>query len=993
MAEPAKKLDQTPDPSEQEARERRANFKKIEGSGTGGGAKKTKPDLKAVPEKSSSIESGSSDKPKRHLSAVSESSVTAVSSSSAKSQTERAESQKQTGSNSVPYNPDSKPKKLFLARHKKATVTVAIMIILVLGGIFGFFGLKAFEVVHLMNVFSIHNLGPSERTETRATVRLMQYMADKNKTNPEKPGRRAKTGRLISDGITNYRLDKLEGRLKDRGYEWVYADADGPNPQRATHLRTSRGEVIELNALNDRGAVRSLNRQVVNEAIPAWRVFKRHHYYRLINYRTGWSRKFFVGDRHRENKEHARKKLSRRATEASNPRRISTGNDKTDEELDRARDGQGVRKPGAIGLGLVDLVGVGCLAQSLDESSDDLIAAAKYYPYLSLSSEFLTIADQMKDGGTTVTSEEVGEVNELLHKAANEEEGEEEQHFDESAAWQRANQNEKIWGEDLASSARFDNTETNPGKALVGSIADAFDFPGSGAICSVLGSPLAQVVDFLSSPISGALEFLADQTGLTENIFEEIINFLAGKGGCNADKEPRQLTNCIDAGLLLSVVEHNRTNGGAPKLSEEQLQTQRDRFTQGQRDYAVAKGFWWQRFSPENPTSVTVQFALAYPKTAKEAITTVGSLPQTIFSGFMSLLRPDSVYAANRVYTNYGLDYIAGYTDEEIDSIDPEINEGDTDEEGSVIDYLTYFCWEVGEGDEKEWVSNEGECDQGKYSISQNMKEYIICSRTPYFEAEEKKFSGGKNPGSGSDEPCLERFDERSEPIVSVGMYIQHRGLIESLAELTAEDSLGTWRTFNLFTEYIKDCVEPNKRGTKKPHVKCYDPTHIDFIFFEDPFEPDKRDLPGYTSSGGDPPTGDPPTGDPPTGDPPTGDPPTGDPPTGDPPTGDPPTGDPPTGDPPGVHPNGLPVGWTEHEDCGRGYYWGTTDSGTKSIHYCPDKINASGGSESLWNYVRQHERCHARAYEGYESYQWTDEQATDQCAAANGADISWSPY
>jgi hypothetical protein len=103
-----------------------------------------------------------------------------------------------------------------------------------------------------------------------------------------------------------------------------------------------------------------------------------------------------------------------------------------------------------------------------------------------------------------------------------------------------------------------------------------------------------------------------------------------------------------------------------------------------------------------------------------------------------------------------------------------------------------------------------------------------------------------------------------------------------------------------------------------------------------------------------------------------------------------------PGGERPTVNADGVPGGWSEVDDCGPGGtsgHWGTTDPNTRTIYYCGAAIDGDGGGESRWNYVRQHERCHARAYEGIEAYPYTDERATEDCAAAHGADLSWSPY
>jgi hypothetical protein len=96
------------------------------------------------------------------------------------------------------------------------------------------------------------------------------------------------------------------------------------------------------------------------------------------------------------------------------------------------------------------------------------------------------------------------------------------------------------------------------------------------------------------------------------------------------------------------------------------------------------------------------------------------------------------------------------------------------------------------------------------------------------------------------------------------------------------------------------------------------------------------------------------------------------------------------------VNADGVPSGWTESDNCGAGGtggHWGTTDPNTRSIYYCGAAIDGDGGGEGRWNYVRQHERCHARAYEGLEAYHYTDERATEDCAERNGADLSFSPY
>ena len=103
-----------------------------------------------------------------------------------------------------------------------------------------------------------------------------------------------------------------------------------------------------------------------------------------------------------------------------------------------------------------------------------------------------------------------------------------------------------------------------------------------------------------------------------------------------------------------------------------------------------------------------------------------------------------------------------------------------------------------------------------------------------------------------------------------------------------------------------------------------------------------------------------------------------------------------PGGERPTVNADGLPAGWTEIDDCGPGGtdgHWGTTNPNTRTISYCGSAIDGDGGGEARWNYVHEHERCHARAYEGLEAYHYTDERATEDCAAAHGADLSFSPY
>ncbi|MDQ1538226.1 MAG: hypothetical protein QOE58_2619, partial [Actinomycetota bacterium] len=91
---------------------------------------------------------------------------------------------------------------------------------------------------------------------------------------------------------------------------------------------------------------------------------------------------------------------------------------------------------------------------------------------------------------------------------------------------------------------------------------------------------------------------------------------------------------------------------------------------------------------------------------------------------------------------------------------------------------------------------------------------------------------------------------------------------------------------------------------------------------------------------------------------------------------------------------DGVPAGWSEVDDCnGTDSHWGTTNPNNRTIYYCSASINGSGGEVSKWVYVRAHERCHARAFEGLEAFTYTDEQAADRCAAAHGADTSWSPY
>jgi hypothetical protein len=65
--------------------------------------------------------------------------------------------------------------------------------------------------------------------------------------------------------------------------------------------------------------------------------------------------------------------------------------------------------------------------------------------------------------------------------------------------------------------------------------------------------------------------------------------------------------------------------------------------------------------------------------------------------------------------------------------------------------------------------------------------------------------------------------------------------------------------------------------------------------------------------------------------------------------------------------------------------HWGVTSGASGQPHFIAVNLNRIGPDDAKLRYVIAHENCHARAAVGLENYAWTDEEATDRCAADYG--------
>lgn len=747
-----------------------------------------------------------------------------------------------------------KPVLKVIGRNKgKSGIVGGILTLILTLVLAGFLGLKQFELIHMMKIFQNYAFVASEYTEGSRTSRLLgKTLQNGRKMDPDRAnmeGNRRRTGRLVSDWINDSRLNKLESNLQKKGYEIDYKTSGNGTTRVATRIRKPNGESIELNKFRQaRGELRSL----IKEEIPAYRVGKRFRYYRLMNYRTGWNRKFFVGRGARNAAQRLRSRV-RGESEISRARRGETEIDEerraqADQELteqrnkvnsvvEDARQGRSINvRATGIGLSVTGFVMMKCLAENITEETEGR-HRARYEAPMSLGQEMSTAADQAKVGGNTVSSQEYGELMEVYHDPATQES--EGKHWDETAAYKRA-AGVRTTGNEPDLEDNYFTAGGGVGRVINLIISKLNDFFELGdTICSVAGNTGVQIgADVAEFVLSGfgagkaifiGIEWGADLLGGTEYAIRKTIQFLAGNLSCmQFTTSPHLAANCLSAGMVLNNTEHVRSNMGAPPLPESEHNDVRDKAKDAQHNFLAQKGFFYRYFSPDNSRSITTKTAIALPKTLGETKRKAANIPSSILDSLSSIfVRPaDAQSEQGSEYETYGLETF-GFTNEEIQRIDPVENEK------MVGGYLRYYCWEEKIDDEIVHYQTPGVqgCSHGRVKIASHMREYLYCTQLPYNPSEEEDDNWRENDQCQKyrrNRGPLSSNMEGEPAVVRTGMWLFDRYTAENLSQLTTDDNLDDEVTFVLL-DNIEKCVEkngesPGSHGEDDPGKPCYTP-------------------------------------------------------------------------------------------------------------------------------------------------------------------------
>lgn len=746
----------------------------------------------------------------------------------------------------------------------------------IVGGVFtliltlvlaGFLGLKQFELIHMMKIFQNYAFVASEYTEGSRTSRLLgKTLQNGRRMDPDRAnmeGNRRRTGRLVSDWINDSRLNKLESNLQKKGYEIKYKTSGNGTTRVATEIRKPNGESIELNKFRQaRGELRSL----IKEEIPAYRVGKRFRYYRLMNYRTGWNRKFFTGRKRANAAGRLRARVRGESydpdtrprdgdSEASSEER-ERANQELDEQRNKVNDVVADAKRGrtinpraaGIGLSAAGLITMKCLAESIGKETEGQ-ERSRYEAPMALGQEMSTAADQAKVGGNTLSSEEYGQVMEVFHDPGTKESTG--KHWDETDAYKRASGAQTTGNEP----ALEDNYYIPQGgvssfiRTIVNGFINAFNevYSFGESICSFVGNTgvqlTADAVELIASfgtlkLVAISLEWLGEITGATQFVLTHVIGFLAGNINCMQFGSSAHLAaNCLSAGMVMNNTEHVRSNMGAPPLPENEYNDVRDKAQDTQHNFLAQKGLFYRYFSPDNSRSITAQTAIALPKTLGEIKREAANIPSSILDSLSSIfVRPaDAQSEQGSEYKTYGLETF-GFTDEEIQRIDPVKNEK------KVGEYLRYYCWEETEEEDTTHHRQTPDvpgCNENKVEIASHMREYLYCTQLPYNPSENEDDNWRENDQCQKyrrNRGPLSHKIQGEIAVVRTGMWMFDRYNAENLSQLTADTQLNDEVTFDLFSK-IEKCAEengesPGSHGEDEPPKGCYlKSTNDDSVF------------------------------------------------------------------------------------------------------------------------------------------------------------------
>ena len=687
------------------------------------------------------------------------------------------------------------------------------------------------------------------------------------------------------------------------------------------------------------------------------------------------------------------------------------------------------------GLSVAGLVSMACSVQALASQGDEFIYKARTIPLVRYGNLF-NVAGSQYQSGDLAYLEEGGALTERLRN--------EDESWIETAAYYRA------IDEPVPNGAPDLPEDASPSKGRLQnffrSVTTVFSaVPGSETACKGINSPAGQVV-LLGAEIAEKFTPLgAARTIVGEIAEDKAFSYLfrrvllAGVGNSiSGDEGPWDLTNMVDAGMNIAANEEIRRVGGRFLTAAEVAELEQYQREEQRAKYA-SLSLSEKTLSLSNPYSSASKLLRYRPHSLSQSLEMVAKAPEfALRSIIWPLFGVKESYAQSEPFDNYGIPQwgfsLSEWQDTQFE--DPEaIYQAVTEERNSNPDKYKEFdkCFE----EDLYKAQNNDQCSSTEYDFTryrfyllyQSQVAAIDCltklseCELAYTPTESGPSNGGGGGGggevSGDVRSLAQQILDNSNityPLDAVSPNGSTRAVLEGLARgepaaITCPVYGGSSRTTNINVNILKFLVEAGNEmpiGVNALTDKCHSSdasTHYqgNAVDFECGLDVTRLDSIAtkyggarnaescstapphwhYYFGGGEDTTPGPGPTDP--GPSPNPDP------------GPDPNPDPGPG-PTDPGPGGLPAGWTEHEDCGRDWYWGTTDAGTKSIHYCPAKIHQSAGEsevdrDSLWTYVRLHERCHARAYEGFESFTWTDERATDQCAADDGAEISWSPY
>lgn len=350
--------------------------------------------------------------------------------------------------------------------------------------------------------------------------------------------------------------------------------------------------------------------------------------------------------------------------------------------------------------------------------------------------------EEVDTGGITAAPPEEGEStpeepvadkdslagSEVDKALADAEEKEVHRSFSHSAAWKRAT-NQEVQGNepDIEMSFPAENGFLASGVLSIGRTLGMI--PGFTSLCGVVSNPyigwtltgVEGVVSLFSGPAAvgrfAAVEALI--TGLSFMITNMAFDAMVPEG-------PAELMGHIDAGGNMANSENSRDQG-APPVSNDQMNEQRQAHLEKLADEDLERGLVWRYLSPDNHRSVLASVAMSTGTlSTADLIKPFTNFSTVISSAFGRLFTPLSADGHDNEFDNYKIEQFA-FSEDTLKNIDPAENDKKMDRiEG-------YRCTENEAGNYID--SNGNPCNMGRWSNAVLM-ELITedCMKRPYYE-------------------------------------------------------------------------------------------------------------------------------------------------------------------------------------------------------------------------------------------------------------------